>query len=203
MSTILLLSHGKFLYHDLPAILGRPLAGLKVVHVTTAGKGASTDMSPYWQTVHEAFHSYDCLVEDLDIEGHSEDELRQILSAADIVFVNGGNVFYLLRAIRNSGFDKLIKELLPQGLIYMGASAGAYVACPTVEAGTWKRAKNNFGVTDLQAMSLVPFLMMAHYLPEHQALIADKAATCGREVKVMSDEQAILIKDDKIEMLGY
>ena len=202
MQTLLLLSHGKVLFHNLPEILGRSLTGAKVIHVTTAANGALTDMSPYWQTVHNAFDSYGCLVEDLDIKGREYQELKTILATADIVFVNGGNTFYLLEAVRESGFDRVVKELLPLGLIYMGASAGAYIACPTIEAATWKSNKNRVGLTDLSAMKLVPFLLSVHYIPEFRELLEEKIKCTDYPIRVLTDDQAILVKDGQEEFIG-
>ena len=78
------------------------------------------------------------------MDGKNEDELREILRGKELVYVEGGNTFYLMKAIRESGFEKVIKELLPKGLIYMSVSAGAYVACPTIEmAGLQYQDKYN------------------------------------------------------------
>jgi len=38
------------------------------------------------------------------------EELEKALINADIIYIEGGNTFYLLKAIRETGFDKLIKE---------------------------------------------------------------------------------------------
>ncbi|MFA4942389.1 MAG: Type 1 glutamine amidotransferase-like domain-containing protein [Patescibacteria group bacterium] len=203
MSTLLLISHGKFLERDLAPLLGRPLKDLKVIHITTAVKGTKTDMTPFWQIVHSALEKQGCLVEDLDIEGKNKEGLRQILKEANIVFVNGGSTFYLLRAILESGLNQVLKELLPQGLIYMGASAGAYVACPTIEVTNWKnKDKNNFGITDLTAMNLVPFILFVHYVPENREMIKEKIAQANYPTRILTDDQAILVKDDRIEFLG-
>jgi dipeptidase E len=202
MKTILLLSHGKFLNNDLPKILGRSLFGLRVAHITTASKGARVDMTPYWETARLGLTKNGFQVEDLDIEGKTENELRAILKNFDAVFVNGGNAFYLLRAMRDSGFIKIIKELIPKGFIYMGASAGAYVVCPTIEVAAWDTSRNKFGLEDLSAFNLVPFLIKAHYQPDTAALIKEKSRQAKYPIRILTDEQAILIKDEQIEFLG-
>ncbi len=202
MRTMLLLSHGRFLNNDLPKILGRSLVGLRVAHITTAAKGARVDMKPYWETVHQALGKHGCKVEDLDLDDKPENELRHILSNFDAVFVNGGNSFYLLKSIRESGFDKIMKALIPQGFIYMGASAGAYVICPTIEVSAWDSSRNTFGLTDFSALNLVPYLLSAHYKPEKAVLIKEKSGKIKYQIRILTDDQAILIKDDQEEFLG-
>ncbi len=202
MQTLLLLSHGKFLANNLPDILGISMAGLKVVHITTASKGARVDMSPYWETVHQNLSAHGCLVDDLDIEGLSEQALREILKRYQAVFVNGGNVFYLLKAMRVCSFEKVLKELLAEGLIYMGASAGAYVACPTIEVASWDASRNTFGLTDYSGFNFVPYVLKAHYHPDLFDLIKDKSEKMIFPIRILTDDQAILVKDNVSYFLG-
>ena len=57
--------------------------------------------------------------------------LREALKPYQIVWALGGNAFLLRRAMHESGFDLIIKELLcDQDLVYAGWSAGAVVAAP-------------------------------------------------------------------------
>lgn len=142
-------------------------------------------------------------LEEIDIDGKREDELRSLLEGKDVIFVEGGNAFFLLKCVRESGFDKIVKELIERGVLYIGSSAGSYIACPTIETATWKRKdKPRFGVTDLRAMNLVPFLFFAHYAPEYDGLLKEGIAQTKFPVKILTDEQAILVKDGKARLVG-
>ena len=57
-------------------------------------------------------------------------ELKEALSACDLVWCSGGNVFWLRYVMKESGFDGIIKDLLAGGIVYGGWSAGAVVAGP-------------------------------------------------------------------------
>lgn len=204
MKTLLLLSSGRFLNNDLSKYIGKSLKDLKIAHVINASKGKGVSDLSYLDRAREVFRRNNCYFEDLDLDGKNEDELRDILKKFDGVFVNGGNVFYLLKSIRESGFDKVIKDLLPQGLIYIGASAGSYVACPTVEMALWKHHDkyDHYGLTDLTGMNLVPFLMRVHYIPEFHDLLKEKTGNSNYLTRILTDEQAILVKDNEISFLG-
>jgi len=204
MQTLLLLSSSKFLQNDLTNILGKPLEDFRIAHIITASKGRGVGHLDYLERTREIFKENGCYFEDLDLDGKNEDELREILKNFNMVFVNGGSTFYLLKSIRESGFEKVIKELLPQEFVYMGASAGSYVACPTIEMSTWKHRDkyDHYGITDLTAMNLIPFLISAHYVSENHDLIKKKAEKAKFPVKILDDNQALLVKDDKIELLG-
>jgi dipeptidase E len=158
----------KFLFGDVSKI--------KLAYITTAGKG---NRNKEYLKIHKKLlekEGYD--YEELDIEGKNENELMKLLKDKNAVYVEGGNTFYLLKAVRGSGFDKVIKKLIEKGVAYIGASAGSYIACPTIEVSTWKKPgeeKPRFGVTDLTALNLVPFLVKAHYEPEQKELLKEKA----------------------------
>lgn len=62
------------------------------------------------------------------------DALRARLQAVDLVWVGGGNLFVLRRAMRMSGFDEIVTGLLAEDrLAYGGECAGAVVASPSLE----------------------------------------------------------------------
>jgi dipeptidase E len=204
MKILLLLSSGSFLNNDLTNILGKPLKDFRIANVINAAKGKGVRDLSHLERVRDIFKKNDCYFEDLDLDGKNEEQLRNTLKNFDAVFVNGGSSFYLLKSIRESGFDKVIKELLPQGFVYIGVSAGSYVACPTIEMASWKHQDkyDHYGLTDLTAMNLVPFLITAHYAPENKDLLKEKILQAKYPTKVLSDEQALLVKDDKVELLG-
>jgi dipeptidase E len=60
--------------------------------------------------------------------------LAQALAAYDLVWVTGGNAFILRRAMKQSGFDDVIIDMLERdAIVYGGFSAGAVVAGPCLE----------------------------------------------------------------------
>ena len=82
------------------------------------------------------------------------------LTRADAVFVGGGNAFRLLRAVQRNGLLAAIGARVRAGLPYLGVSAGANLACPTI------RTTNDMPVVQpasLAALGLVPFQVNPHY----------------------------------------
>ncbi len=202
MSTILLFSSLRLLINGLPPVLGKPWKEFNMLHVITASKGAR-DLT-YLERNREFIKKEGYRCEELDLDGKSEDELHEILSKKELVYVEGGNSYYLLKSIRESGFDKVIKELLPKGLIYMGGSAGAYVCCPTIEMAGFRHQDkyNHYGVTDLTAMNLVPFLLSVHYKPEYRDILKEKISEAKYPIKILTDGQALLVRDGEVELVG-
>lgn len=60
-------------------------------------------------------------------------DLRSKLASKDVVWLGGGNTFYLRWILKDIGADKIITELVQNGLVYGGGSAGAIVAGPTLK----------------------------------------------------------------------
>lgn len=201
MKKLLLLSSARFLM-DHPQVFEKPFKDMKMAYVITASK--SVPNTAYLERDRAFFKEQGYDVKELDLDGKTENGLRNFLKDFEIVFVEGGNSFYLLKAIRESGFDKVVKELLPKGLIYMGASAGSYVACPNIEMSLWKHQDkyNHHGITDFTAMNLIPFLMTVHYKPEYRDLLKGKISGINYPVKILDDEQALLIEDDYVKLIG-
>ena len=90
------------------------------------------------------------------------------LRECDAVAVGGGNTFHLLARLYESGLLDAIRDRVRAGAQYVGWSAGANVACPTI------RTTNDMPIVEppsLDALGLVPFQINAHFtdatLPNH------------------------------------
>lgn len=200
--TLLLMSSSKFFTEHAQTHFEKPLTEAKIAYITTAVKGVS-DRS-YLDRSIKCMREAGLNFEEIDIEGKKKFELREILKDKDIIYVAGGNTFYLLNAARESGFDSLVKELVERGVLYVGASAGSYIACPTIEMATWKHQDvyGHYGVDDLNGLNLVPFLVTAHYTPEYELIIREKMKTSKYPVKILTDEQALLVVGDDVKLIG-
>lgn len=203
MQTLLLTSSGKFIASEQSLnVFSKPLNKMKMAYITTASKGAE-DKS-YIEKRKAKMKELNFDFEEVDIEGKSEQELRQILSDKEVVYVEGGNTFYLLKAVRESGFDRVIKDLISDGVIYIGSSAGGYICCPTIEMATWKHQDKfeHYGLKDLTALNLVPFLITAHYEPKYKEVIRRGIAKAKYPVKILTDQQALLVQNDEVKLIG-
>lgn len=192
MERLLLLSSTRFLEKN-PKIFEKPFKDMKMAWITTAQKGVED--KTYIKAHKEFFDREGFNYEEMDLDFENERGLEEKLSRFEIVNVDGGNTYYLMKSIRASGFDKVVKKLLPQGLIYMGGSAGSYITCPTIEMAGFRHQDkyNHYGVTDLTGMNLVPFLMSVHYSPEHHDLLKEKISSAKYPVKILTDNQALLV----------
>ena len=75
-------------------------------------------------------------IEMADIKNEDTGNITQKLQSADIIFVAGGNTFYLLQELQRKGIDKLIIQLVNDGKLYIWSSAWSIVAGPNIEIAT-------------------------------------------------------------------
>ncbi len=203
--TLLLTSQGipKELEQDFLSYLKKPLDEVHVSFIVTAAYGE--EENPIWlECYRKQIRSYGIShIDDLDHKGKSRQKLENDLADKDVIFVNGGNAFYLLYWVKKSGFDNIVKNLLGDGKIYVGVSAGSYIACPTIEQSTWKHQdRNKIGLDDLNALNLVPFLVTAHFEEKYRSVIEKASKTTKCPIVALNDEQAVLVRDNKMRIVG-
>jgi len=86
---------------------------------------------------------------------------KRTLREAEAVFIGGGNTFRLLKTLEETDLLPILRERALAGMPFLGASAGANVAAPTI------RTTNDMPIVEpasFAALGLVPFQINPHYL---------------------------------------
>ncbi len=204
--TLLLTSNGMQMKGEITKLLQKPAYDITVAFITTAYKYKMEDDPNYINTDLQIMRDeMGFNVEEIDIEGKKEKDIMQLLKLKDIIFVAGGNTFYLLNAMRRCNFGKVLRKLLKEGKVYIGASAGSIVAGRTIKTAGWKNMdKNVVGLRNLKGLNLVPFDIFVHFQPEHAEIIRKKMPWKWqrRKLKILTDEQAILVQGKDVALIG-
>jgi peptidase E len=166
---LVLASKEKFLIEKGYDLLGIPKEELRIGYITTALQVVEdAEYLTYMKEYEEDMMKAGIHFEPFDLKDKSEEAIRVFFADKNVVQVSGGNPFYLLKYVRESGFAAILEELLTKGLAYVGCSSGSYLMCPTVEVGGWKVSRNRYGVTDFTALGYVPFLLKCHYTEDQK-----------------------------------
>ncbi len=187
---------------EILSVLSKPPDKVRVAHIITASK-VEKDTS-FVDKDRELMKEAGFNVEDIDIEGKNKKQLMKILEAVDIIYVQGGNTFYLLLQMRKSGFNKIIKKLLKRGIVYVGVSAGSVVAGKTIETASWGSNPDEKVVKlmSLKGLKLIKSNIFARYKPEDEEMIKQKSKRIKKELRVLTDEQALFVFGKKIILVG-
>lgn len=143
-------------------------------------------------------------VYDVDLKAHTPESLWKALAPAKLIYVNGGNTFYLLHWARKSGLLDMLPALLDEGKMYVGTSAGSILVGPSIEPAAWEPVSdlNTVQVADLTGARLVHFAPFVHYNAQHHPVIHAAWQEFTHPVIVLADGQAVLVLDGKHELVG-
>ena len=95
---------------------------------------------------------------------HTFEDQKKAVRDAEAIVVGGGNTWQLVRMLHDKQLMTPIREKVRNGMPYIGWSAGANVACPTL------RTTNDMPIIDpkgFDCLGLVPFQINPHYLHEN------------------------------------
>ena len=205
--TMLLTSGGMVPMKDeIIDLLQKPAYDVTVAFITTAYKHKLDENPDYVNIDLQVMKDMGFNVEEIDIEGKKEQQLMHLFESKDIIFVEGGNTFYLLRAMRGCHFEDVIRKLLKQGKVYIGVSAGSIVVGKTIKTAGWKDAdKNAIGLRNLKGLGLVPFDIFVHYTPEWDETIRQEIPNQikrSKDLRILTDGQALLVQGKEIDLIG-
>jgi dipeptidase E len=118
---------------------------------------------------------------------HAAADPRRAVLEAEAVFVGGGNSFRLLDRLSALDLAGALRARIIGGVPYLGASAGALLACPTI------RTTNDMPIVEpgsLQALGLIPFQVNAHY-PDRETSGPGTGGTRQRQIQGFLEENAV------------
>lgn len=160
------------------------------------------DYTGYVDEAKAVFTALGYRVIELDIEKISKVKAEEILNQNSIVYISGGNSFYLLQELKKKDLDSFIKnKVLEDKLIYIGESAGAIITSKNIDYSSLMDEKEKANeLVDSSALSLVDFYVVPHYKEFPFEESADKILDVyGLELnlKPINNHEAIVIDGDQ------
>lgn len=130
--------------------------------------------------------------------------IRRKLEDADVIYMNGGNTFYLLDWVRKSGLDKYLRGLLDQGKVYVGVSAGSIIVGPSIEVAGWGPTgdPNTINLQDLAGLNLVPFAISPHFTEPEREVLEENLKHIDYKIIPITDAQAMLVENEDWQLIG-
>lgn len=145
-------------------------------------------------------------VDELDVSASSPETIANTLRKNDIIYVSGGNTFYLLQELRRSGADRALIDEVNKGKLYIGESAGAIVAAPDITYSAIMDHKEKApGLRDYSGLHLVDFYVVPHCGNWEMGKAAESIVAAyadSLELMCIGDRQAIFVEGENAEVLS-
>ena len=182
-------------------LIEKSVSEVKVLFIPTASR---TKEELYWvgeskkELIGVGIKEENIINFNLDRE-FDEGELNKI----EVIYVCGGNTFYLLHKIKEIGFENAIKKFILDGKVYVGVSAGSMVMGPDIDVSGIKVDwdKNDVCLKDLTGLNFTDKRISPHYTIEDEEIIKKFEEKTGKEVTRLKDSQALLIIGEEVKVL--
>jgi dipeptidase E len=138
------------LIREMRSFLGSSVA--RVLFIPYALKDYDGYLAKMIQLGNDAGYSFESIHKSTD----SHDAVRE----AAAIYIGGGNTFRLLNELYAQGLVSSIRKKIQAGAPYIGISAGANVACPSI------KTTNDMPIIQppsFDALGLIPFQINPHY----------------------------------------
>jgi dipeptidase E len=183
----------------LSTLLGRPLSDVSVAFIPNAKDYYAERPKDF---IVNDFVTYmkrlGLSVDIVDLRSFDKPEdLKAKLAGYDLVWAMGGNTYMLRYEMRRSGFEMIIRDLLDEGVVYGGDSAGALVAGLSI-AGVELADEPAFAKEVIKdGMNLVPFVVMPHIDNPEFTDVMPIVRGLHKEMIELKDSQAVIVDGDK------
>lgn len=175
---------------------------LKVAFIDTAAEVYNKEQADWLQADRQALITVGFSVTDYTLTDKTEEDLKNDLADFEILFVSGGNTFYLLEKAIHSGFVDLIKNDFFPDKVYVGSSAGSVLLSNDIEIIKYLDSPDKARLTTTQSIGIFDCLILPHWGSEtfkskYQQLFK---AAYEKSVNIMtiSDTEYLLSFSDKI-----
>lgn len=183
---------------------GEEVAGKRVTFIPTAS--IVEEYVGHVENDKEAFESLGIIVDVLELSTASSADIKEKITSNDYIFISGGNSFYLLQELKETGADLLIKEQVSNGKLYIGTSAGSVVMSPNIQYIELMDDKSFAPkLADYQAMGMTDQYPLVHYSSEPFETVAEEVYQEYKDklpLVLLSNEQVMTVRDREVSVLS-
>ena len=114
-------------------------------------------------------------------------------AAFDVIYISGGNTFGTMKRLKEAGADRIVRNYVNQGAVYIGGSAGAHIASVSIEH-VKKYDTDTFGLTDFKGLGLFYGVLICHYTDDRKDDLEALKNRSPYPVTALRDDEAIVIE---------
>lgn len=133
-------------------------------------------------------------------------EMREALKS-DVIYLAGGNTYYFLKHLRESGFLKELEKFAKRGGVIAGLSAGAIILTPHIQLAGYpphEGDENEVRLKNLNSLGLVNFEFLPHYSNSAKTNRAMLLYSRRHNLPIVAcpDGSGVVIEDGHIKFIG-
>ena len=170
----------------------------KILFIPTA-----TNVDEYKKYIHltqKVFEDFGYEVENFDISVFSEETVKEKISETKIIFVSGGNTFYLLQELKKKNLISYLRGKIENGLLYIGESAGSVITAPNIGYADIVDDKAlATELNDYTGLNLVDFYVVPHFEEEPFVESSRKVVELYKDkldLKLINNKEVVLVEND-------
>ena len=177
--------------------------GKHVLFIPTAG-----NVEEYRGYIDEALQIFADLgfqVEVLDVSACDIETAQAKIFQSKLLYVSGGNTFYLLQELKKKQLMSLIKEQIADGMVYVGESAGAIITAKDIDYNNLMDEKEVAEeLHDTAGLDEVDFYVLPHVGEE--PFVESTQATLDTysdqlNLLPLNNRQAVLVEGEEVRVL--
>ncbi len=183
-------------------LVGKQATDIKFALIENAADPYTDDTKGWMFETRKNFESLGMQMTLVDLRLYKDDpeNLYTVLKNVDVVWIGGGNTYYMRFLMKVSGFDTIINKLLAKGIVYGGGSAGAILPCPVLDKFDIVDDQNAAPEVIKQGLGLIDFIIVPHWGdPEYQERLQEIKSyydhKTSYQVATITDSQSIIVDD--------
>lgn len=158
-----LTSAGINVLDELVPLLPIQPSGHTTCYITTAG---NLEGNPPWMADEiKAIENTGFTVRRIDLARLSARTMADEFQGCDVIWVGGGNTYYLLQEVRRSGFDDFVVGKIEDGVPYVGTSAGSLILAPNIECIKYAEEHPDLtlSLNSYDGLNVFPLVTFVHF----------------------------------------
>jgi dipeptidase E len=199
MKKLFLASYFAFVKDLLPPLLPDKPKNLRLAFIPTAAELYT--VKPWFYGDKVALKLLGFALKSIDLKDKSEPVLRRELDTYDVIFVSGGNTYYLLEHAQKSGFLEIARERVNSGVVYIGSSAGSVLASPSIEHIEDLDDQTKAQLDDYESLGLIQQRILPHAgEPKYESKFAKIIGHWQHDPYPMlplRNDQVLIVESDK------
>jgi len=174
---------------------------LRTVFVPTAG--SLYESAPWIAARREWLARNGFQIAELELSTSTPRDTERALADADLVYVEGGNTYFLMHHMRRTHFWDSLARL---EVVYAGVSAGAIVACSDIAYIQDLDDRSLVpGLVDTAGAGIVDFKILPHFDDLRERPTIDRILSTWPEQDLLvklNDDQAVIVCDNSWEIVS-